>query len=66
MLSGEQMPELLQRLEDASKGLPKMMKKMKTEVAGFSTENMVGALVDWFPGKSSVEIIREIRESTEL
>ncbi len=56
------MPELLQRLEDASKKLPKMIKKK----AVFSVENMVGVLEDWFPGKSSVEIIREFRESSEV
>lgn len=58
------MPELLQRLEDASKNLPKMMKKEKTKAVSFDMEQMVGALKDWFPQKSSVEIIREIREST--
>jgi hypothetical protein len=60
------MPELLQRLEDASKDLPKMMKKKITKAVGFDTEQMVGALKDWFPKKSSVKIIREIRESAEL
>ncbi len=58
------MPELLQRLEDASKSLPKMMKKAK--VVTFDTEQMVGVLEYWFPRKSSVELIREIRESAEL
>ncbi len=60
------MPELLQRLEDASKKLPKMIKKEKKKEKGFSVEHMVGVLEDWFPRKSSVEIIREVRESAEL
>ncbi len=60
------MPELLQRLEDASKKLPKMIKKEKKKEIGFSVEPMIGVMEDWFPRKSSVEIIREIRENTEL
>ncbi len=60
------MPELLQRLDDASKSLPKMIKKEERKAVKFSTEEMVGVLEDWFPRKSSVEIIRDIRESAEL
>ena len=60
------MPELLQRLDNASKSLPKIIKRENRKAVKFSTEEMVGALEDWFPKKSSVEIIRDIRESTEL
>jgi hypothetical protein len=60
------MPELLQRLDDASKSLPKMIKREERKTVKFSTEEMVGVLEDWFPRKSSVEIIRDIRESEEL
>lgn len=60
------MPELLQRLDEASKSLPKIIQKEKTKVIKFSTEDMVGVLKNWFLKKSSVEIIRDIRESAEL
>ena len=46
------MPELLQRLDDASKSL--------------NTDDMVVILKNWFPKKGSVELIRDIRESVEL
>ncbi len=60
------MPELLQRLDDASKSLPKVIQKGKTKVVKFSTEEMVGVLKNWFLKKSSVKMIRDIRESAEL
>jgi hypothetical protein len=60
------MPELLQRLDDASKSLPKMIKKGKIKIAKFNTDDMVGVLKNWFPKKDSVDIIRDIRESVEL
>ncbi|VVB86037.1 Uncharacterised protein [uncultured archaeon] len=60
------MPELLQRLNDASKSLPKMIKNRKTKVVKFSTEDMIGVLENWSLKKSSVEIIRNTREDTEL
>ena len=34
------MPELLQRLDDASKSLPKMIKKGKIKIAKFNTDDM--------------------------
>lgn len=60
------MPELLQRLDDASKSLPKMFKSGKIKIMKFNTDDMVGVLKNWFPEKDSVEIIRDIRESVEL
>lgn len=60
------MPELLQRLDDASKSLPKMIKSGKIKIAKFNTDDMVGVLKNWFPKKGSVDIIRDIRESVEL
>jgi hypothetical protein len=43
-----------------------MIKREERKTVKFSTEEMVGVLEDWFPRKSSVEIIRDIRESEEL
>jgi len=62
------MPELLTRLEDANVCLPKVRSRiMKIKVKKrFNTERMVGVLKNWFPKKSSVDIIREIREGEEL
>ncbi|HDH41005.1 MAG TPA: hypothetical protein ENG12_01165 [Candidatus Altiarchaeales archaeon] len=61
------MPELLNRLEDASVYPPGMKLRAKVKIEKkFNTESMVGVLKNWFPKKSSVEIIRELREGEEL
>jgi len=62
------MPELLTRLESASVYLPRVkLRAMKVKIEKkFNTERMVGVLKNWFPKKSSVEIIRELREGEEL
>jgi hypothetical protein len=38
---------------------------MNSRKKDYDTKNMVGALKDWFASKSSVDLIRELRESEE-
>ncbi|ODS35259.1 MAG: hypothetical protein A7316_04275 [Candidatus Altiarchaeales archaeon WOR_SM1_86-2] len=63
------MPELLSRVEYASIGFPTKIKVIGTRITKkkhFAPEQMLGALENWFRGKSSVEWIRDVRESEEL
>jgi hypothetical protein len=62
------MPEVLKRLEDAKFYLPdeKLPESKAKKRKKFSSDEMLGALKNWFPNKSSVETIRALREGDEL
>jgi hypothetical protein len=58
------MPEVLKRLEEAKFYLPdeKIAGSKSKKKKKFSSDEMLGALKNWFPNKSSVETIRAFRD----
>ncbi len=62
------MPEVLKRLEEAKFYLPdvRLAESKPKKKKEFSSEEMLGALKNWFPNKSSAETIRALREGDEL